>query len=676
MQIVDDHTWIDGYEYLLSVRAVNVLRNAHLTGQEFLALEYGEIAALRNCGVKTSEELSAFQTVVRQVFDPSRVGMNRKAKPWRPRHKLLSLLADGFGKKERDYLEQHQYTLDAPMKWNLESALSRFGAASSTVFNLAEYKAVHYLLDFWAVDTSDTDVAPSRLPANQLKDFYRLDKDLPFAARVCDADINEAVKSLRRFRNAEREFAVAPASDLSDYARFLLPNDPRNRQIAIRRALPWGESLIVLGKTHNLTRERVRQIAKKISDTIPIRYDSTRDSAGKLHDLSAKIAAAGSSLSRSKLYDIVSSCIGKSELDEMDAILATVLLIGRSNVSDSVDIRLRQAVRLICRMPTDPNRTISDATDIRKFDRSVRRWIRRQVAHTGAIHVDDIAREVSIEPRRVRSSLALIGLLDVGGGWFSTPKILRSPKCPLTRSIAKICTAADNVQIDIAYGGIIRHARRQRFIPAPQSIVLRILSFAGINVSDTGVLSCPSALQVNFSGVERAFLEYLRKQGPVATYFDLYSEIVVRLGYSMPALSTALLRTSPIVHRVSSGSKVSLYTVRGWSVTSEDIMRATARQPAVNGEVRISHTLDGIQIRCAANTWVVSSGAISLGATEVPEGTWRAIGGASGGTVRAEYRRPFLYGLAQLIGKENIRIGEDILITFNFLERELRVTRQ
>jgi hypothetical protein len=646
--------WIDEMDDIipeLSVRARNVLRNSVPFRTSFLDMDRESILKLRNCGVKTADELvhlrdrlckkSLPQKELFDDFSHKNDSTKISVKLTRPAVKLL---------------KEHGWSTADPMAWNMDTLLEEVHSKSRPLEMLSEYK-----VQYWCKQNN-----AERKTPEELEDVYLKYRELPFCATLCGVSITEARKRLRRYISNVKKFKKTRLKSIYDEINFLLPENDRNRYICIRRSLPWGDTLEALGDEMGLTRERVRQIEEKSRTQVAARSMVAAHRLTFLTRISQKIVEIGDDLSFSVLKSIL-----YNEDGNLNKIVATLSLIGSIQQYPDQLTPIIETSRLIEELPEQSELTIRQKSIADSLSLEIIRKLRRTSRNAGAIHVETAMEIMKVNTIDVGPILKQLCFEEIENNWFLYTIDSTDKHNPIANSAGKILKVSGPTHLDDIWQGCVKHAKRLKHIVAPVSIIRKVLSEAGFFIENDNIVS-PNGINYDLSGAEKKFIEAIEHFGGCASFWELYTYLVEGKNLSLPSLSTFLLRTSPIVAIVEQKARFNLYGIRGREVDEESIVEAVARQPNVEKEISHSFTLNGIVIETSTTTWLITSGVLSLPShIHLPQGSWRWE--CCGITGKAQITDTFLYGLSTAINTLNLKLKDRVRFNFNTLHKKIEI---
>jgi hypothetical protein len=637
----------------LSARAKNILRNRVRHQTLFLEMGPEQIMALRNCGVKTLPELLALQKRLlgdrpaqQELFD------ERPAQD-----DVVPPVSRALPKPCRNVLEKHGWTDEPPNVWDLETVFASTYPRSSALRILADTK-----VDHWCETTGN-----ERRERDELETAYLEFHDLPFAARLCGWDIFEAKKELRPLLSVIARVRSVEPESLQNEVDLLLPTEQRARTVVIRRTLPWGDSLKVIGNEVGLTRERIRQIEAKAIRFAQYTARAAQAKLKSITELSRSIVELGSELSTSRLIELI-----QEYGPDHESALTALLIVGSDDrLPDDLKV-VAKAVETIASLPQNDDVTVLQHEFANGLSPETVRELRRISRNAGAVHITYAERKLGLQNEDSVAVLRELGFSEAAGDWFFNPLQASNKHNPIANCAGKIVSLSGPTKLDVVWEGATRHARRLKYTLAPPSVVKVVLEHAGFAL-DGAERVHGNGQRYELSGTEKAFVEAIEKQyKECASFWDLYEAIVLSGRYSLPSLSTVLLRTSPVVTVVTSARRTSLYGIAGRSVDESCIAQALERQPSALSSATLSHTLDGFLIQAAVTPWMLASGVLTLPShSHVPEKTWKWMSGLASGT--AVTSDMFLYGFSEAIADLGVTLGDEICFRFHVPDSQIHI---
>jgi hypothetical protein len=349
----------------------------------------------------------------------------------------------------------------------------------------------------------------------------------------------------------------------------LLPGESRNAKIGRMR---WGlttgqpKTLEATGKEFDLTRERVRQIAKRLKRRFEGRtaYLPTTETVVNL--LSELGGASRLSAWGELAYDR-----GLSET-----------AVGPRALLELADMGLAGLPRLhVHGSASDPIVAVSevDVIEYKRIGPAVAQSLRR----FGLIDIDRLTTEVrnlggEMEPDEVRGFVrSLPELTPLAGGRFYVH--VSDPRTPLWRGVRKMLWVAGSLPIDTLTKGLsrTRPGRDSYAIKVSAELLRELFERSPLIEQRGGDYHWVGASDgVHLAGSESALLQLFRAEGPVLMAGRI-REVLQAQGYSLPTV-TGLLQGSLLIERLGFATYALVGSVR------DDVAFATVSGEAVKAE--------------------------------------------------------------------------------------------
>jgi len=402
-----------------------------------------------------------------------------------------------------------------------------------------------------------------------------------------------------------------------------------------------GCTLQAVGDEVGLTRERIRQIRKKITDTLVRRkvFAPTLDRCLRIAskhfpdpaEIASQFARQGLTRCEFRLEGIAKAC---------------ELL--RRCTKFSVDIMAAISTR------------IGSAG-------------RKAAEHWGVASVSDItnrvARETSQEvsadlTRRIMQAQPGFQWLDESTGWFW---LSNSRRNRLINQIAKILSVARRVTVSELREGVSRHYRTKGFAP-PRRVLLELCrQIQGYRVEgETVSTEVPIEFGKALAKTERTMAQVLRDHGHVMRRSD-FEGMCIGLGMNRTTFYI-YLDNSPIITKYAPG----VYGLRGSSVTPAEIQALISERKHQKVMIDSGWTLDG-KIWIAAK---LSRATLTTGVLGIPAGMKRFVQGQF--TLRADdamtvgtlgARGGSAWGLGPFFAQRGGEPGDYLTIAFDLKAR-------
>ncbi len=649
--------WTDELEYIvpeLSVRARNILQMRVSHATLFLEMSREQIHNLRNCGAKTVVELVALQEQLLRN-PPLQYDLFENQNAGREKQPAWAVI---LRKSSRNLLYPYGWVETTPDKWDLEEVLRSTYPGSNALQRLADAK-----VEYWCTTTGN-----SRRDAEALERTYLEFQDLPFAARLCGLTIGDAKKRVRpQITVVERVRSRDPAS-LREEIDLLLPDDARARHVMVRRALPWGDTLEELGKKEGVTRERIRQIEAKATDFARNVARASGDKLGRLIRLCQGLIQERRDLSRNSLVTMITD----READPEATIAAIALLGGSADMPQTLE-PVTNAAEIISSLPDNSAVTVFQCKAAERVPVETIRELRRVSRNAGAIQIDFARERLNLSSTEDADAVIReLGFTEVYEEWYANVLEASDKRNPIANSAGKIIAVSGPTPLAVIWEGAAKHVRRLKHTLAPPSVIHVILQHAGFAIDGEGTVR-GNGQTYELSGAEVVYVETIDdKFGGCASFWDLYDAIVVSGKYSLPTLSTVLLRTSSISVAIENQGRTTLYGVRGRSVDERAISRARQRQPDVASDASLSHTLNGFVIDSSVTTWMLASGVLTLPSNaDIPEENWDwTTKSEEGMAVTSE---TFLYGFSGAMRDLGVTLGDKVRFSFDVVKRQIQI---
>lgn len=427
-----------------------------------------------------------------------------------------------------------------------------------------------------------------------------------------------------------------------------------------------------------VTRERVRQI----QEAVAVRYlNHIRFSGGVglLGQIEKIFSEHGDSLSLSSLKTILKSTGVLGQFSEpiktehiknvnlLETLICWLGLISNKKytlqpIEFSVDIsRLTKAGKI----------SIRDHATLMSISTKERRKIKRKVLFTGGITVGEASRILSKDERFTILALRNLNLQKIDDEWFTFKSLADdkdNSKIPLRVAGLKMLAVNPTMDIDSFHDGLRRHASRFYSGIAPISVIEHVLPMLGFEIKGSKIWTQLSTKGI-LSKSEQCLVSAIRKNGGIASFLEVAEEFFLH-NLSLPAVSVTLKR-SPIVEKVNDG----FHKLRDTEISWRDIENAQKRQKRFAQDDEITHGLDGVvRMKFTVNSYAFLTGVVGAGSVKELSGSWMVIhdGGLLGD---AKIDEAYLWGLAKIFKKLEVKIGERMELGFNTWNRTLSVRK-
>jgi hypothetical protein len=360
----------------------------------------------------------------------------------------------------------------------------------------------------------------------------------PFSVR----HVQRCLSALRELR---QQIAVILAAKLEDDLRALLAvierNSARNAEIAAQYLGcdgAGGLTLEQVGRHFGLTRERVRQICKRVGDRLKERRPFVPALDVALELVAKQVPAPAAEIER----ELKDAGIAGGAF-RLEGLRETATILGRECpfVLPHFDGN---------RLALPPG--AGGATQL------VAAVARRSTAHWGLTSVADIAARVSelaetnVDEAMVRHIVDIdrtLEWLDRDGGWFWAPAVSRNR---LINQIDKVLSVAEQIHVSELRVAVGRHHRMNGFAP-PRRVLLELCRHLPRYrvVGDTITADPPLDWRELLADVERTLTAVLKEEGPIMGKGQLERRCL-ELGVNRSTF-WAYLDYSPVVARFSRG---------------------------------------------------------------------------------------------------------------------------
>jgi hypothetical protein len=444
---------------------------------------------------------------------------------------------------------------------------------------------------------------------------------------------------------------------------FALDGKGRDRDI-VADYYGWkgrpGQTLEALGRRHNLSRERIRQVCvravKRVRGTKV--FAPVLDRA--LSQIARRLPAPAETIEEELVAAGLTACGMR-----LEAIGQAAELLSRRRpfVLESIGAR-RLAIR----------------PDCEAIPQAIVQAARRAVLTYGATTVRAVAAEVSsrcsgrVDHALVEATLEALDdfeWLSSKGGWFQLESL---PQYGLPNMVEKVLAVSGEIEVSKLRAAILRYRRGGREVPPAAVLREFCRRLPGVRAKGRSVVADPRRdWREVLSGVEARMVGLLEEHGPVLER-GVFEDLCVRRGINRFSFS-AVIMCSPVIAQYGR----SIYGLVGAKVDRRAIRRLVARKPnGLSGRVlqQFGATDDG-QIYLA---YRLSKAAISGGVITVPaamkerlQGKFalRSPDGQPAGTLVS--KDGCAWGLGPVLRGQATSPGDHLLILFDTLHRVAEV---
>ena len=425
----------------------------------------------------------------------------------------------------------------------------------------------------------------------------------------------------------------------------------REKTILLNRfRLHETQTLEAIGNRYGVTRERVRQIEKRVQakldrrkSVMPLFYSRAAllilkhmDQDATLHLWKQRLVEAG--------YLVTD--------DSFDLCLAVGLASTDSNLSLSQE--LVASLRLGLPLSAAP------------YGKPLLRRAHGLCRKCGAVRLASLT-DGRLSEANVARLLSSGGFCEIHPGWWSTDEGDSVP-CRVAAKVLACCGPVST--------STMRHCLRRylyRFqVPAPPSDVLaKALERTGeYRVEGEHVhLTKPTMRNPRLTAPERVFVQVVQTKGPIVPFESAYEELL-RAGFSGATVSK-VLSESPIVHKIAH----KLYTLVGRPYDAVDVERARSELTRVSANATLRPRTDGVvEFETNIGNFMVYGGILGTGLAVQMQGKWTLIvGGQRRGEILVQ--RAFIQNLEPARDSLSLVAGDRIKIEFNTWTREATVRK-
>ena len=427
-----------------------------------------------------------------------------------------------------------------------------------------------------------------------------------------------------------------------------------------------------------VTRERVRQI----QDAAAVRYLKHIRFSGAirlLEKIEEVFAAHGDGLSLPSLKTILKKegALGQfsepvttghiKNLDLLETMICWLNLIANKKytmqpIEFSIDISdLTKSDRI----------SIRDHATLMSISKRDRKKIKRKVLFTGGITVREASRILSKDERITALALKNLNLQKIDTEWFTFKRLTDNQdnsKIPLRIAGLKMLAVNPIMNFDSFHDGLRRHASRFYAGIAPIHVIEHILPILGFDIKNHEVSTQLSTKGI-LSKSEQSLISAIRKNGGVASFLEIAEEFFLH-NLSLPAVSVTLKR-SPIAERVNEG----FHKLRGTEISWQDIEIAQKRQKRFAQDDETTHGLDGVvRMKFTVNSYAFLTGVVGAWSVKELSGSWMMLyNGSPFGDAKND--ESYLWGLAKIFKKMEVKMGERMELAFNTWNRTLSVRK-
>lgn len=539
---------------------------------------------------------------------------------------------------------------DLPLNTRIKSALSR-----SKISNLAD------LIDF------ELGLHPHHIVnlggKSQLEIFHLLKK----LATTNEVDIV-------LFGPAKHEWARASE-------QFFESLDDRERYILINR---FGSNISTLQKIStdlHITRERVRQIEKKISQKYYAELISknTNDLLNQIAKIILKLGLDFSigkfeyELRRNNLlgeftHPIICEYCSPPSISEMETLLCWLTIASNKKSNNKIDAKVFQSLD-IKQLKNSKTFSLGCVKLFEVLTARTKHQVLRKVLFTGGINLHEACKILQSDEKTAKEVLEMLNFIFVCDDWYSLESFDQNwERIPIKNAAYKMLIVVPEIDLGIFSDGIRRYVSRHDVSMAPKKVLaftLQKLGFTVINDRVSSTFQIPDIL----SKTEKLFVSFIKEKGNTVSFFEI-AEAFLENGFSLPSVGK-LTNASPIVEKTGN----SLYKIRGSKVTWNEIEDGINRQQKYSLDEIVSYCMDGtIHLQTTINKYAFFTGVLISTKVKDLNGKWLMIYGQE----KLGYAKLdgfYIWGLHNLFSKNDIKTGDRIELFFDTTNRQMGIIK-
>lgn len=441
------------------------------------------------------------------------------------------------------------------------------------------------------------------------------------------------------------------------------------RDVEVLRArFAFGKrpTLLDLGKKFNVSRERIRQIERQVSEQLrTVYYWETpllRIRTAMLTVREHRIVSPAAIFERLRQRGLI---VSEASVDDF-------LLVWRAIKPYEVPLR-DQLTHWRALDPADytfPEGIVSFvANGLDERQKAALPAILEAavplVRQVGAVTPTQIADEVAglgISEADIATVLAAKGMREVLPGYWART-VGKSVPHTVVRKMLAVCGPLTLRQIR---RGLLRHQRRQGYPVAPMRVLQSVLEqYDDFTVGSDDVVSLKeNDVTLSLSDGEQAWLQAIEEKGPVV-HTDSVHLAFARNGLR-PITAYVRMRISALIEPVGK----QLLCLPGARITDADVDRGRSQALKIEPNPTLTYDETGdVMFETTAQQYMDRNGVLSVGPAGVMEGRWKTvvdeeeIGEFTVG-------QPWIYGLAGARDALDLRAGRRVRIRFDTWTRK------
>lgn len=509
---------------------------------------------------------------------------------------------------------------------------------------------------------------------NELR-VRRLHPNVEYCGETLDSftNANDCGASILYFRLAHVLSAAVSVSD--ELERILSSLTDRELTVLHRRAGFRRQTLDEIGKTLLVTRERVRQIEKRLMKRAVGRLRAMpliriRSAILLANDMELSFDAWRESLVRSGLLGDWTDprYLG---LDQIELMLAVCTLSADLSASVTVPNSLNYMLRL--RDKGTPSVSAKVLLLLEAMPNDVWRLIRRHSRHSGAVSLEWIIEQESVpfDRKQIGEILMARDFFAVESEWYMSTESMpdsRHKNHVLHNSLIKMFQYCGPLSISDVYFGIEHTLIRTKFPVPPINVLQVMLANYGYKIEEN-LWYWDGDVSEELNSPEQVIWDTINGFGGVAHHSELM-QAIVDSPLSSVSLHASLIR-SPIFDCFEKG----LYKIRGTLHNNSATLRA--RSAAERTPVNLSVNRDSfgnITIVASLGILVIANGVLISNKLPNLSGIWH-YHWDDDDIIELRVADTEIRNLGKIIERLDCEVGDRMELIFNTWKRQVSATK-
>ena len=459
----------------------------------------------------------------------------------------------------------------------------------------------------------------------------------------------------------------------------------RSILIFLRRCGFQSKTLEEVGYELKITRERVRQINKKVIDNLCNKVN------GKPKSESISLVSSKLSFPRIQSALYIANDMGLNITNDMwKRRIQSSGLLGDWNNGNLSTLNPIEVLFAVCnsleekkialfKLPPnlsyvikltqedEPNLSARVLHSLKHFPKELKKEIKRHIHFVGGVNIKWLSNEVGYDLEYFEGLLPILGFVAITKDWYIPANneyhkdVITYGYQPIQRNLRKMFQYCGPLsEEDICSG--LRNAVSRTDFPVPPPIVMKeILHNLGY-INENNLFTYNGGLKENLSRGEKLIMDCFLLNGKVVNHSELV-QIFIKSNLSFPLLHKTL-DMSPLFDRIETG----LYKLRGLAVSVEDVARAENSAERIPINLTVQYDKTGlIRVNDTLSALVIATG--DLVSEQLPNlsGDWSFLekGEPKGKLTSSENKLSFLY----IIKNTNCQAGNRIQLIFNTWNR-------